>query len=97
MPRSLEDLDVSRAKAFAKGGGRATPLTMAEQTLREKAEGALSSLEKARRSGDPVAVAKAALNAERVQMELQRVNASRGSLTEMRSALSRSMTSVTVS
>jgi hypothetical protein len=96
MPRSLEDLDISRAKAFAKGGGQAAPLTMAEQLLREKGERALASLAKAKASGDQIAIAKAKWAAERIQAELQRTNFARGSLTEMRSALSRSMTNVTV-
>jgi hypothetical protein len=96
LSRTLADLDAARARAFAKGGGAATALTMSEQLLRQRAEGALSSLEKAKRSGDQIAVAKAKLNAERVQAELQSTNAARGSLSEMRSALSRSMTNVTV-
>jgi hypothetical protein len=92
MSFSLADLDASRAKAFAKGGGAAAPLTVSEQILREKAEGALARLERARRDGDPVVVAKARLAAERVQAELQQSNASRGSLSQMREALARSMT-----
>ena len=95
MPRSLEDLDVSRARAFAKGGCKATPLTMSEQILHGKAEGALDRLEKAKRDGDPIAIAKAKLNAERVQAELQATNSSRGSLTQMR--IAGAMTRVTVS
>jgi hypothetical protein len=94
--RSLEDLDVSRAKAFAKGGGQATPLTVAEQDLRARAERALERLEKARRSGDQVAVAQAKVAVTRLQGELQRNNSARGSLSDMRSALARSMTDVTV-
>jgi hypothetical protein len=97
MSRTLADLDASRAKAFAKGGGTATPLTVAEQLLREKAEGALDRLEKARRTGDPIAIARAKLSAERVQAELQMSTAARGSLTQMRSALAGAMTRVTVS
>ena len=92
MPRSLEDLDNARVKALAKGGGAATPLTVAEQLLREKAEGALDRLEKAKRTGDPVLLAKAKLHAERIQSELQRTNSARGSLDAMRAALARSMT-----
>jgi hypothetical protein len=94
--RSLEDLDRARAQSFAKGGGAAAPLTVAEQLLRGKAEGALASLEKARRTGDPVLLAKAKLAAERIQAELQRTNSARGSLNEMRSALAGAMTNVTV-
>jgi hypothetical protein len=96
-PRSLEELEASRAKAFAKGGGKATPLTVAEQDLRAKAEGALARLEKAKQSRDPVAVAQARLGAERAQAELQRTNATRGSLSAMQAALARSMTTMTVS
>jgi hypothetical protein len=96
MPRSLEDLDASRSKAFAKGGGQTTPLTMSEQILHGKAQTVLDRLERAKRDGDPVAIAKAKLNAERVQAELQATNSARGSLTEVRSALSRAMTHVTV-
>ena len=59
-------------KAFAKGGGHAAPLTMAEQILREKGRGALAALEKAKASGDPVAIAQARVPAERVQAELQK-------------------------
>jgi hypothetical protein len=94
--RSLEDLDRQRAAHVAKGGGMAAPLTVSEQLLRGRAESALASLEKAKRSGDPVEVAKAKLNASRIQAELQTTNAARGSLTEMRAALARSMSRVTV-
>ena len=94
--RSLEDLDNARSKSFGKKGGGAAPLTMNEQLLRQRAESVLSRLQKAKLDGDPIAIAKAKLAAERVQAELQSTNASRGSLNEMRSALARSMTDVTV-
>ena len=71
-------------------------LTMSEQLLRQRAEGALARLRKAKESADAVAIAQARLACERVQVELQRVNSALGSLTEMRSALARSMTDVTV-
>jgi hypothetical protein len=90
MPRSLEDLDSARK------GGRAAPLTVSEQMLRERAQGALDRLEKAKRSGDPVAIAEAKLAASRIQAELQGTNFARGSLEVMRSALAGAMTNVTV-
>ena len=69
-------------------------LTAAEQIVRERAEGALSRLEKAKLSGDKVAIAQARLACERLQAELQMCGA--GALSAMRSALSRSLTSKTV-
>jgi hypothetical protein len=97
MSFTLADLDASRARAFAKGHGQAAPLSAAEQILHAKAQAVLERLDKAKRGGDPIAIAQAKLAAERVQSELQRTNSSRGSLEEMRSALSRSMTKMTVS
>jgi hypothetical protein len=97
MSRTLADLDAARSRSFAKGHGQATPLTAAEQQMRERAERALSSFEKAKRGGNPIDIAKARLAAERVLMELQQSAASRGSLETMRFALARSMSKVTVS
>jgi hypothetical protein len=95
MPFTLADLD--RQRAVAKGAGNTAPLTVSEQILREKAEAVLARLEKARRSGDPIVIARVKLAAERIQSELQRVNSARGSLDSMRAALAGAMTKMTVS